>query len=302
MRMGRRLLLVVAVLVLVALVATGVGVLTGGDGDAPSAQPTPTDSPDPTPTVATASYDVYLAVGDSLAAGYQPANPGDRTDREGGYAGAVRAGLAGNGQAPDLVNLGCPGETTATLVAGGTCTYAEGGQLAAVEAALASAPDSGARTLVTVQVGANDVQRCVRLDGEAPSVDEECVAAGLASVRTLLPEALQRIRRAAPQARVVVLDYYNPFAVAALLGPALEPLAARSEQVQAELNELITSIGQQAGADVTDVETAFSGGEEASVGPICSLTWMCGDPPDVHATTAGYELMAAQVLGALRGS
>lgn len=299
--MGRRLLLAVAAVLLVVLAVAGVGLLAGRDeastsGTGPTAGPSTGTSPTTT-TVPT--YDLYLAAGDSLAAGYQPTSPADRTDRDGGYAGLVLDALTQQGSTPELVNLGCPGETAASLLSAGPCSYPEGSQLAAAEAVLAQQPDGGDGVLVTLQVGANDVQRCVRLDDETASVDEECVAAGLEAVGDGLPEALRRLRVAAPEADVVVLGYYNPFAVAELLGPPFAGLAVRSAQVQAQLNDVVASSADAAGVRVADVATPFAGTTGTSPGPVCSLTWMCADPPDVHATDEGYALMADAVLAVL---
>ena len=299
--MTRRGLVGVATVVLVAGCSLG-----SGTADDPASSPEPSSGTS-APTAPPREYELYLALGNSLAAGYQPTNPGDRTDREGGYVGEVRSGLA-QATPPELVNLGCPGETTATMAEGGRCDYPAGSQLAAAEELLQNLPDAGQDVLVTVQVGANDVQRCVALDGGAPAVDEECVTTGLDAVRQRLPRLLSQVRAAAPRADVVVVDYYNPFVVAALLGREAQAFAARTEQVQDELNRIIAAAAADAGAEVAPLADAFTGAPEGAaattpvVGPICSLTWMCADPPDVHATDAGYALIADQVLEALSGA
>lgn len=251
------------------------------------------------------AVDLYLALGDSLAAGYQVDNPGDRTDREGGYAGLVREELAAGPGETRLVNLGCPGETVGSFRDGGRCPYPQGSQLAAAEAVLAERPQEGAGTVVTLQVGANDVQRCVVLPAEVPTVDEGCVRAGLDAVRQGFPGALTRLRAAAPRATFVVVDYYNPFAVAALLGPRAEPLAVRSDEVQDELNALLEGAAEDAGAGVARAGEAFAAAgptptQGPTVGPVCSLTWMCAASPDIHATTEGYRLIAGAVIEAVR--
>ena len=252
------------------------------------------------------SYDLYVALGDSLAAGYQPTNAGDPRDEAGGYAGLVRAGLP-QPEPPELVNLGCPGETTTTMAEGGRCSYPEGSQLRAAETLLRGLPGDGERALVSLHVGANDVQRCVDRGGATPRVDEECVARGLATVRDRLPDVLARLRSAAPRARLVVVDYYNPFVVAALLGAPSRAFAVRTAEVQEQLNEIVAEAARDAGADVATVAAAFGQGRQSgsatpAVGPICSVTWMCADPPDIHPTDAGYALIAGEVLEAVTGT
>lgn len=300
MRRRTAVLTAVGALVVLALVSA---VLLLGRDDEPAAAPGPppatSSSPEPEsesePETADGGYAWYLALGDSLAAGYQPTNPGDRTDPDGGYAGAVRDGLAvQQTEPPALTNLGCPGETTATFADGGVCDYPEGTQLAAALAFLEQAEGDG---LVTVQLGANDVQSCVVLSG-APTVDEACVAAGLEAARTRLPESLAELRADAPDARVVVLDYYNPFAAASLFGERGEQLALRSAEVQVQLNADVAASAAGVGADVAPVAQAFAPAGDA-VGQLCTWTWICGALPDVHATDAGYAVMADQVLAAL---
>lgn len=309
--MRRRTVTAVLGAVLLVLLLAAVAAVVGlggrdGAGDDGAAGPAPAaTTPAPPATTPDGSPVTDLVVlGDSLAAGYQPTLPGDRTDPDGGYAGVLRDALGeAAGEPPALTNLACPGETVGTFLAGGTCDYPAGSQAAAADAALRALPDGGAGALVTVQLGANDVQRCARLDvggptGPSAEVDEACAAAGLDAVRQGLAEVLAGVRDAAPQARVVVLDYYNPYAVAALLGPGLAEFATRADEVHTALNELVADVARDAGAVVAPVGAAFTAGDdgEPPVGPICSLTWMCADPPDIHATDAGYRVMAEQVL------
>lgn len=288
--MRRRSVAGVAALLAVLLALAGLLAVFGGGAAAPD-RPRPTaaatPSTEPSPSTS-ADFTEYLALGDSLAAGYQPTNPGDRTDSGGGYAGVVAESLA-----VPLQNLACPGETTVSMRDGGPCDYPEGSQLAAAEAALAGT-DGGAGVLITVQLGANDVLRCVGLDGGAPAVDEACVSAGVQQVATTLPAVLARLRQAAPAATIVLLDYYDPYAAAALLGEDGAALARQSGQAQSRLNEAVAAAAGTADARVAHVGAAFS-----ESGQVCSLTWMCGAVPDVHATSAGYAVMGETVLQAL---
>ena len=71
--------------------------------------------------------------------------------------------------------------------------------------------------MVTIDTGANDVQRCV---SRSPlGIDLTCIQQGLGDVQRLLPQVLSQLHRAAPGARVVVLNHYNPFLAAYLTGP-----------------------------------------------------------------------------------
>jgi lysophospholipase L1-like esterase len=94
----------------------------------------------------------YLALGDSLAFGFQP--DGDFTH---GYVTDLFAVLQGEGT-NDVTNYGCPGESSATFINGG-CPLAPSGfvQLAAAVAFLQAHP--GKVSPVTLDIGANDVLR-----------------------------------------------------------------------------------------------------------------------------------------------
>src|SRR2546430_1542605 len=75
----------------------------------------------------TSSY--YLALGDSLAQGVQPNTRGASVVTNQGYVddlyGLYRAEVAGL----QLAKLGCPGETTTTMIHGGVCYPAGTSQL-----------------------------------------------------------------------------------------------------------------------------------------------------------------------------
>lgn len=241
----------------------------------------------------------YLALGDSLAAGYQPTTGVDFT---GGYVGGVLEAVQTTAPKTKLVNLACPGERITTLVSGGTCAYDEGTQLAQ---ALQFLHAHGDKTrLITIDIGANDIQRCASV--ATASIDYPCIGQGLRDVGQLLPRALAQLRAAAPQAQIVVLDYYNPFLAAWGAGPAGQQLANQSVPLQAALNSLIAAAAATAGASVAQVATAFqstnwtptAGGVPTNVALICTWTWMCSRT-DIHANDAGYAVMAQAVAARL---
>ena len=243
----------------------------------------------------------YLALGDSLAAGYQP---GVGDDRTGGYVGGVLAGL--QAQRPDdevtLVNLGCSGETTTTLLQGGRCAYPEGSQLKAALAALAS--PGPPVDVITVDVGANDLTGCASPSG----VDQSCAEGAVASVTGNLATALGQLRGAAPSARIVVLDYYDPFLATWTLGQNGQQLAQASAVSTKALNAAIAGVAQGVQAQVAPVSELFAT-DDFTIGAgqtlprnvelICARTWMC-ERSDIHTNDAGYEVLTQAVLTALR--
>ena len=238
----------------------------------------------------------YLALGDSLAAGYQP---GAGDDRDGGYVGHVLADVQESSPKTKLVNLACSGATTTSMVEGDRCTYEEGTQLAqAVEFLHAHARNT---RLVTLDVGANDITGCAR-----PAIDPVCAAGALQRINTNLGRILTELRAAAgPDVEIVVLNYYNPFLAAWLAGPSGQALAQGSAPLQAQLNGVIAARSAAVDAEVADVATAFEsstwtpvatafGTVPTNVARICTWTWMC-TKGDIHANDTGYVVLAAAV-------
>ena len=241
----------------------------------------------PSPTGSANATGYYLALGDSLAAGYQP---GQGDDKTGGYVGGVEAAITASTPKTRLVNLACSGETTTTMLDGGVCTYDEGSQF---DQALAFLHAHGRFTrVVTLDIGANDVQRCVsRTTG---AIDPACIQTGLAAVATNLPMMLGKIHTEAPNATVVVLNYYNPFLAAYLKGLDGQKLAATSQVLAGTLNGIIAGAAAGHGARLADIATTFHttdltptllpgvGTVPTNVAYICTYTWMCLET-DIHA-------------------
>lgn len=243
----------------------------------------------------------YLALGDSLAAGYQP---GVGDDRDGGYVDDVLAAVRSESPKTRLVNLSCSGESTVTMVQGGVCAYAKGNQL---QQAVHFLRAHGRTTrLVTITIGANDVQHCVRT-----AIDYACIASGMADIARELPFIVKRLHHVAPRTRIIVTNYYNPFLAEWLLGPAGQQLALASTALLGQLNGLI-AVGAAAGhAFVADVSTAFSstdftdtedlpgvGTVPLNVARICTWTWMCTKADD-HPNDTGYDVLGQTIVAAL---
>ena len=148
----------------------------GGDPEpsattaAPSATAGSSSSADPSPSGAATAEKLYVALGDSLAAGYQP---GGAELRDTAYPALTASRLGADGVGLTVENLGCSGETTTSLLEGGRCEYDAGSQLEQAEALLESR--AGEVGLVTIDIGGNDLLRCVR--GRA-DIDTACVDEG----------------------------------------------------------------------------------------------------------------------------
>jgi lysophospholipase L1-like esterase len=263
----------------------------------------------------------YLALGDSLAYGYQAAlfnsqlpsvNPATFNF---GYADLFAAHMS-----KTLTNYGCPGETSDSFINGGpapgTCahlpspfpysflhsTYSPStNQLAAAEAFLDTHPTGE----ITLDIGANDL--LVFLQGtcgfpSSPTAGT-CIANGFAGVQNTINANINTIlnglRAHAPNADITVMGLYNPY-------PNLLSVGGHGgDFLTAQLNAGIHTLATAHAAHFVDPLPVFnpggaSGGSEASDVPvICSLTLQCpGGVPfasgaDIHPTKKGYQALAS---------
>ncbi len=236
----------------------------------------------------------YLALGDSLAFGYQPNKVFDQ-----GYVNQLYASLHATQPRLVLNNLGCPGETSQSLVAGGKCPYPGGASQLATALAFLRA-HRGAVRLITIDIGGNDVNQCVSL---ATGIDETCFREGLLTIAINLLPTVTALRRAAPEATIAGMTYYDTVLAAWLTGPAGQALAKQSLALSHEFNGLLSLIYRIGGFRVADVAGAFStddmttlvNGVPLDVVRICQWTWMCAPAPlgpDIHANQAGYGVIA----------
>jgi len=247
----------------------------------------------------------YVSVGDSLAAGVQPiGDPADLYRTSEGYAEQLLEIARADSPKLSLVKLGCPGETTTTLIAGGICSYPHGSQLDEAVAFLHAHRDFV--SFVTIDIGANDF----------PCQAAECIPAGAAAIQANLPTILAALREAAgPGVPIVGMTIYNPFLAAWLLGSEGQSFAQLSATyLMGPVNALLRGIYVSAGAGVADIEAAFSSNDFATLvdigfGPIplnvariCAWTWVCAPAPwgpDNHANAAGYGVIARAYASAL---
>ena len=241
----------------------------------------------------------YLSVGDSLAAGVQPIGDADDLFRtEQGYAEQLLQTARSRYPKLALEKLGCPGETTATMIDGGICSYPHGSQLDEAVAFLESHRQFVA--FITIDIGANDF----------PCQAAECVPAGVSSIQSNLPTILAALREAAgPNVPIVGMTIYNPFLANWLLGPEGQAFAQSSAtQLMGPVNGVLRGIFLAGGARVADIEAEFSSNDFATqvelpgagtvplnVARICMWTWVCAPAPygpDNHANEAGYGAIA----------
>jgi lysophospholipase L1-like esterase len=261
------------------------------------------------PRAIPASY--YLALGDSLSQGVQPDAAGVSVETGEGYANQVYAALRPSYPGLRLVKLGCPGETTATMINGGICRYPGGSQLATAVAFLGA--HRGHVSLVTIDIGANDPEDC----GSQRNLIEiaTCFGADVPGAVTNLGTIMTRLRSAAGTGvRVVGMSYYLPSLAEWRNGTPGEAIAWLTERLTASYNNLLDGVYTKYGARVANVFGAFDtsdfgntqtvpgiGTVPRNVARICEWTWECAPPPrgpNQHADQAGYAVIARAFLSA----
>jgi lysophospholipase L1-like esterase len=254
------------------------------------------------PALSGAEPSYYLSLGDSLAVGVQPDADGHSLPSTDGYPDQLFQRLAGADRTLRLVKLGCSGENTTTMLNGGICSYGRSGSQADAAVAFLRA-DANRVRLVTLDIGANDINHCAP-DGQ---VDVNCAVAGLTSIGENLPVLLTMLRAAAPRVPVLAMNYYDPFLAVWLLGDTGPRTAVGTVAVTAAVNRQLEEIYHRFGARVVDVQDAFGttdllrtvptryGLVPVAVARICAWTWMCVPAPvgpNIHANRDGYRAIA----------
>lgn len=263
----------------------------------------------------------YLSLGDSLAQGMQPNASGLTEDTNEGYADQLYAIERRKIPGLRLVKLGCGGETTTSFLTGHGnegdalllgCRPAGGSQMKAAEMFLRAHRLPGEVALVTIDIGANDVDGCVNSTG----VETSCVINGAGHISANLPVILRRLKRAAaPGTPMAGMTLYDPF-LELYLSPSSRAEGLSSVHYARNLNEGLAEIFRAGGFKVARVDTAFhtydlsrTGTLAGVIGPVpvavaslCRLTWMCAPVPrgpNIHANQAGYGVIAQTFAGVL---
>ena len=238
----------------------------------------------------------YLALCDSLAIGIQPSAKGDVPTKQ-GYVDDLFAVFRTRIPGLELKKLGCSGETTTSMIQGGICSYPEGNQLAAAVDFL----ETHQIALITLDIGANDIDHCISVSG----IDPACVEAASTAVSSNLPQILVELRTAAGlSVPVVAMNYYDPFLAAWTLVADGQALAKESVVATTAFNTILETAFQTFSIPVADVAGAYRIADFTPI-PFINLpvnvfltlqwTWMGAPPPfgpDVHPNAVGYAIIA----------
>jgi lysophospholipase L1-like esterase len=221
----------------------------------------------------------FLALGNSLAFGYQP-----DLNWDDGYNDDFFSNLKSHG-AQQLINMACPGETSSTFIKGG-CPYAAlkkyiyfTPQLQAGVNFIKNHP--GQVSPVTLDIGANDL---------LPDINSSnCTISSswsndLATVKTNLGTILSQLKSALNgRGDLLMMNYYDPY----------QNQCPNSVPYVQALNTTIAGVAASYGVPVANVFGAF-GGATVPDPYTCSYTWICNFLfHDIHATDKGYSVIAS---------
>ena len=257
---------------------------------------------------------LYVSLGDSYATGYQATGVRQGANTRNGFAYQVPRIARSRGYDLQLVNFGCGGATTVSLLrqtdpgperarGPGGRTWGGRTQLQAAERFLRA--NRGDVDLVTVSIGGNDVTSCAR---EADPV--KCVAGAVQRVEKNVTSIARRLRRAAGRDVRITGITYPDVILGQWVGPDANQELAKLSVVA--FDQLINPALRRAYAkgrgrlvDVTKATGAYTpldqtvdlppyGTIPIAVARVCELTYYC-EFRDIHARTEGYTLIAEMV-------
>ena len=131
----------------------------------------------------------------------------------------------------------------------------------------------------------NDILRQIGLCGglSNPAV-LGCLAAAAPAlfntIATNVGSTLAQLRAAAPDAKIVLVGVYNPYAVV--------PGFGASNGLATQLNSILANVAANGTAEFANPFPVFN----ASAATVCANTLMCTASPDIHASDAGYQAIA----------
>jgi lysophospholipase L1-like esterase len=240
----------------------------------------------------------YLALGDSLAIGAQPAADGSLVPTNHGYVDDLYAFYGFRVPALQLAKLGCSGETTSTMITGlgSPCVYPAGSQLSEAVVFL----QTHRVVLITLDIGANNLLRCL---SSSTGIDPTCVLTETPTAANDLATILATLRAWAPNVLVAGMNYYDPFLAAYISGPNGPALATGSLAASNVFNNAIDTVYQLLEVPVANVAAAFRI-ESFPTNVLLALTWtwMAAPPPrgpDIHPNADGYAAIAGAFVKAI---
>jgi lysophospholipase L1-like esterase len=260
---------------------------------------------------------VLLSLGDSYSVGWQELPGGKQGSTHNGPADQLVPLAAARGWKLKLVNLGCGGATTTSMLtpspigcsaearAPGAPNYPNQSQLQAALAFIKGHPNQV--KVVTISIGGNDVDSC-------PTTPDPtgCVKANMPRATTNLTKMVKQLRAAGGKTMRIIGSTYPDVELGVwvhptVLGPnTLQLVDGSLSAFRDDINPGLKRAYDTVGAAFVDVTTAtgaygpFLSTNDPTFGPIpvpvakvCTLTYFCDGSFNIHMKTPGYHIIAA---------
>jgi hypothetical protein len=260
---------------------------------------------------------ILLSLGDSYAVGWQELPGGGQGSTHNGPADQLVPLAAARGWHLKLVNLGCGGATTTSMLtasavgcvpqalAPGATNYPNKSQTQAAVDFIKSHPNQV--KVVTVSISGNDVDGCpTQPDPTA------CVKANMPKAIANVTKIVKQLRAAGGQQMRIIGSTYPDVELGlwvhpTVLGPntlALVPgsISAFQDVINPGLKKAYGTVGA-AFVDVTQATGAYGpflaandptfGQIPVPVAKVCTLTFFCDGSFNIHMKTPGYHIISA---------
>jgi lysophospholipase L1-like esterase len=232
----------------------------------------------------------YLALGDSMAYGFQPTKAdAPASTIKTGYVDLFAARLRKLSSKIKVVNYGCPGESTVTFTRGGCDWLKHGGKL---HDAFRGSQLNAALSLLRAHPGKVSPITVTLWGADLPlplSQNAKRAPRAIASFASRFSTILRQLRAASPTAEIIVTGAWNPEA----------DRLAHSEPLYRSVDAAIKRAATASRVRVANMFAALNGTGNVTTqqARICRLTFICskGDP---HPTNAGYRAMADAFVAA----
>jgi lysophospholipase L1-like esterase len=260
---------------------------------------------------------VLLSLGDSYSVGWQELPGGTQGSTLNGPANQLVPLAAARGWHLKLVNLGCGGATTTSMLttsavgcapgalAPGATNYPNKSQTQAAVDFIKSHP--GRVKVVTVSIGGNDVDGC-----PTQADPTGCVNAAMPTATKNLSKMVKQLRAAGGKQMRIIGSTYPDVELGLWVHPtvlgantlALVPGSISSflNVINPGLKKAYDSVGA-AFVDVTKATGAYGpfvattdptfGQIPVPVAKVCTLTYFCDGTFNIHMKTPGYHIIAA---------
>jgi lysophospholipase L1-like esterase len=260
---------------------------------------------------------ILLSLGDSYSVGWQELPGGTQGSTDHGPANQLVPLAAARGWHLRLVNLGCGGATTTSMLtasavgctpgalAPGAANYPNRSQTQAAVVFIKRHPNQV--KVVTISVGGNDIDRC-------PTQPDPtgCLKANMPTATKNLTKIVKQLRAAGGKRMRIIGSTYPDVELGLWVHPTvlgantltLVPgsIGAFKDDINPGLKKAYDTVGA-AFVDVTKATGAYGpfvattdptfGVIPVPVAKVCTLTYFCDGTFNIHMKTPGYHIIAA---------